>query len=171
MINPGPADHPLVLQRAEPYHHAPDALLPGLPGQHDARRAVCKISVFPVQRIQRLSHRHAAFPVIRRHLRDKHARADAVLVPDLLSRRTADALLIAEEIRIPFLLYLGNFAADILEAGQRLKDRDPVVLTDRPSELACHDRLDHRRLRWQRSLLRLRLRHVRDQHRAGLVPI
>ena len=157
--------------RSHGIHHAADALLPGLSLENDAFRAVRIISIFLIKRIEEITNAHSFLSIIGCHLGDEHARADSVLVADLLAGRAPDALLIAEEIRIAFLLNFRNFAADVLESGECLEDPDAVVFADRLPEIAGDNRFDHRCMLRKRALLRLRHRHIGNEQCAGLIAV
>ena len=172
-------DGPLHLQRAESFRGVvPDFFHDGgdfrgafLALQDKGNLVLGEVAVLLIQRVQVIAEGHALFAVIRCHLHDQHGGADAVLVADRLPRRAADALFIAEEIAVSEGLGLRDHAADVLEAGQGLKHADSVSFADGLPHVARHDGFNHGSPLRQGPLVLHALRHVSDQHRAGLIAV
>ena len=165
------ADRLLERAAAEGVHDAPDPLLSRLALEDDRDLVLRKIPVLFIQFLHGIQKAHTALSIIRRGLGDQYAGSDAVLVPDRFARRAADAFLIAKEVGTALLFQFRDPAADILEAGQGFVDLHPVVLTDGPAEIPCHNGFDHRRLFRERSVLFPACGEIGDEEGARLVAV
>ena len=161
----------LRLFAPERVHDAPNPLRARNALQYEGHLVFRVETELTIQRLEIFAQGHAVLAAPGSQFHDQHRGADPVLVPDFLAGRGSDALLIAEEILISHLFRFRDHTAYVLEACQRLEDTDPVMLADRPAQVARDDGLYHCRFSRERPLFELAPRHVGNEERAGLVAV